>query len=740
MVTDAPATTKPENDDDANKNKDGADAQHHDDPAKDPKEDAGHPDNTPAENSWLKTLKEFSPSTWAVTEAAAAYFNTTDKDAASHGLASESLWSNPTGWVKNHVVDAISHFGFAEAVSLLPDKNETEIRALYNMSPTDAGDSQTATNLGSVERVYEGKDGSSATVKDGEVTHHGADGTDFSGGPGWMEAHNGTKGYGNDGQGGHQWEVGGLPGHNWKFEKNAKGDDVFTTADGDKAKIIKDADGHITKIEIDWHGGRHQEITDKEVLNRLDRGIRIHQHRHHRHRDQDGRDHDGEGDDKPGDGEDKPANTPTAAGEQPPAGDIDVRDHGVIKVTTQDQTEIFAHADGRKEIHLKTGERVLIRPDGSYQVFDKDNKAIAADASNGVTVKDDGTLQVAGATVSPTGVISTKEGVVIAADSNQTTVKNSQGRGTFTTVTATESGQSSVQTGACGADDQTDDDPDQPGACKLDPKGKPITDPALAPSVAVTAQSDVNADTGAIAIGTPGAMDHPQFWTDSNNPNIYHMDPGYGERAMTIDTEKNTEETPNGTIFGIDWTKLWDDTMITLDNMVAKFTDGLSLNGLTGDLLGLNGDKLDSGSFSTFDGDDLPVAAHASAVAASASGIAGIVGGLPPADITLGHVSQLLGAYSELSAIKGSLIAAGAFSAIAEVEQAQARVNAELGQAQIATVVQDISKQIGGPITNDALNNVFANSNGGDWQSIKISMLKMGIATPGAPELEQQPH
>ncbi len=739
MVTDAP-TTKPDKQDDAANNQDGADGQHKDDPAaKDPKEDAGHPDNTAEEDSWVKSIG--NASTWAV-EAAAAYFSTTDKDAAQHGLASESLWSTATGWVKNTMaaVDAISHFGFAEAVSLLPDKSENEIRALYNMAPTDQGDQQTATNLNAVERVYAGKDGSSATVKDGVVTHTDADGTVFTSGPGWMESHNGTKGYANDGKGGHQWEVGGLPGHQWHFEKNAKGDDMFTTADGDKARIVKDAEGHIQKIEIEWHDGRKQEITDKEVLNRLDRGIAIHQHRHRRHRDGD----DKPGDDKPGDGEEQPANKPTAAADQPPAGDIDVRDHGVIKVTTQDQTEIFAHADGRKEIHLKTGERVLIRPDGSYQVFDKDNNAIAADASNGVTVKPDGTLQMAGATVNPNGVVSTKEGVVIAADSNQTTVKNSQGRGTFTTVTATEDGKSSVQTGACGEQDQTDDDPEQPGACKLDPNGKPITLPDLAPSVAITGQSDVDSNTAKVVIGKPGSMDTPQFESDDSNPYVYHMDPRSGEsQPFTIDTQNNSETTSNGTTFFNDFTKFINDTVINIRDMVVDFADGFKIDGLTGDLFGLNGDKLDSGLFKLAtgtDGDDLPVAAHASAVAASATGIAGRVGGLAPAEISLGHVSELLGAYSELSAIKSALIAAGAFSAIAEVEAAQGLVNAQLGQAQIATVVQDISKQLGGPITNDALNQLFASSNGGDWQSIKVSMVKMGIAVPGAPELEQQPN
>ncbi len=739
MATDAPTTKPDKQDDAAHPNQDGADGQHKDDPAKDPKEDAGHPDNTPAEQSWLTSFG--TSTTWGI-EAAAAYFNTTDKDASSHGLASESLWSTATGWVKNTMaaVDAISHFGFAEAVSLLPDKSENEIRALYNMTPTDQGDQQTATNLNAVERVYAGKDGSSATVKDGVVTHTDADGTVFTSGPGWMESHNGTKGYANDGKGGHQWEVGGLPGHQWHFEKNAKGDDMFTTADGDKARIVKDAEGHIQKIEIEWHDGRKQEITDKEVLNRLDRGIAIRQHRHRRDRDGD----DKPGDDKPGDGEEQPANKPTAVAEQKPAGDIDVRDHGVIKVTTQDQTEIFAHADGRKEIHLKTGERVLIRPDGSYQVFDKDNNAIAADASNGVTVKPDGTLQVAGATVATNGVVSTKEGVVIAADSNQTTVKNSQGRGTFTTVTATEDGKSSVQTGACGDQDQTDDDPDQPGACKLDPNGKPITLTDLAPSVTLTGQSDVDSNSAKIVIGKPGSMDTPQFQSDDSNPYVYHMDPRSGEsQPFTIDTQNNSETTSNGTTFFNDFTKFINDTVIDIKNMVTSFADGFKIDGLTGDLLGLNGDKLDSGLFKLAtgtDGDDLPVAAHASAVAASATGIAGRVGGLAPAEISLGHVSELLGAYSELSAIKSALIAAGAFSAIAEVEAAQGLVNAQLGQAQIATVVQDISKQLGGPITNDALNQLFANSNGGDWQSIKVSMVKMGIAVPGAPELEQQPN
>lgn len=201
-----------------------------------------------------------------------------------------------------------------------------------------------------------------------------------------------------------------------KFERQKDG--TMTLTEGDR-KFVLTPDNKLTETT----GGRTIEITDKETISTFRAtSMRVFQH--------------------------NCRNVPES--EQNQQG-IHTLENGVIRINATDGTKITVYPDGRKVIEGKDGNQylvakgeqsiVMVTQDGKKYLIDKDhNRAL-------VQFNPDGTITIDNQKISVSGQVTTSDNVQVAANTNDTTIKNANGDGRDVVVQNNQSGVSTVTDG-----------------------------------------------------------------------------------------------------------------------------------------------------------------------------------------------------------------------------------------------------------------------------------------------------
>lgn len=645
---------------------------------------------SPEISAWLKSIGT-SIGTAISSAAAEAYsfsaeYLSAGVETVTKAFGESKEWDVKNGqWHKNELSASLASLGFPAGMDLMPANLAGKDVAL-DKGPTPALTFE-ASNLDYLNFYIDNR-GAESSVRN----YRGPNGETITSTDTAIDA---TK----DGVQYHKDKKTGLEseqGQGWKYEETQDGKRILTRADGARMELSMGERGHPKEATITFPDGTTQTIHSGRMLRRMLGGVTITQSRGDTPAEREGKD--------PKEAADEKAKEEASEG-------VHALDNGAIRINMGDVT-IIANHDGRKVIDLGDGNRVRVQPDGSYQVVDKEgnhvNSELVTNENGMLTIKDRSgktvTVQLTG---EGAGVVSTQDGVVVSGQGNTVTVQNANGKGTVAVLETTPAGTSTLTEGTCAAQ----------SSCELNADGTPKRTDTGAPALDTTTRvTTVSAATGQVTSGDPSATT-PELQTNPDDPNQFTWQAAIDALGNALNPFKwnwngdGNVETPSGSTF---WGDLWDGVTSLWDGAVEIAKDAISFGS-------------DSGWHEVGGGDDAPVAAQAQSLVSAAEGVAARISGLSPNQITSGDIGALLAAYADLAAIRGSLLAAGAFSSLAAVEQALAKVNGELGDAQVATTLRNTAERVSGVVPGDVLNALFKMAHGADWNSIKHVLQKYHV-------------